>query len=309
MTKIPNFFVVGAPKCGTTTLYQYLKSHPEVFLPEIKELNFFNKDLIKESIDYHNWLYNLLSLHITTERDYLELFKKCGGRKIIGDISPWYFISRVAAEEIYKFNPESKILIILREPSELLYSLHSQMVYIGNEPEKNFAKALSLEKSRKKGLKIPKKTLYPTMLFYSEYTKYHDNVSRYLKYFSDRNIKIMIFDGLKKDSINFYKKILSFLDIKQSNIPELKEINKNKEARFQILQNSYFLRTVTKITPLSFKSYGKKYFDTINKKYVERLPMDLDMKLKIKKLHIDEIIKTSDLINKDLVHLWEYDKI
>ena len=111
----PNLFIVGAPKCGTTFLYHYLKQHPEIYFPDFKEPHFFGSDLIRKNGAYD------LSLN-----NYKSLFNS--DKKIIGEASTFYIFSKNAAKEIYDFNPDAKIIIMLRNLVDLAYSLHSQLL-------------------------------------------------------------------------------------------------------------------------------------------------------------------------------------
>ena len=115
----PDFFVVGAPKCGTTAICAYLGQHPEVFIPRIKEINFFGSDLT-----------GLRSARNLNE--YLAFFEP-GDGKCCGEGSTWYLFSKTAASEIHRHNPSAKIIIMLRDPVEAMYSLHNQLLYNGNE--------------------------------------------------------------------------------------------------------------------------------------------------------------------------------
>ncbi len=138
--KIPNFFIVGAPKAGTSAMYSYLKMHPNVFLHPVKEPNFFSDDLkaVRPSDPEKSLV------------QYLRHFNSAN-TKIIGEGTTWYLYSQEAPKRIQELNPESKILIMLRNPIDQMYSLHSQLVYGGIEKITDFEEVLLAEKSRKLG--------------------------------------------------------------------------------------------------------------------------------------------------------------
>ncbi|NJL34400.1 MAG: sulfotransferase domain-containing protein [Chloroflexaceae bacterium] len=127
----PDFFIVGAPKCGTTAMTDYLNQHPDVFVPVVKEPDFFGSDLTGRR-------------YTTNLHTYLALFEP-GRGKLCGEGSTAYIISKQAAQEIYNFNPEAKIIIMIRNPVDMLYSLHNQVVYTGDESIHDFALALAAE--------------------------------------------------------------------------------------------------------------------------------------------------------------------
>src|SRR6266545_5937438 len=129
----PDFFIVGAPKCGTTALNDYLKDHPEIFISARKELHFFGSDLV------------FRGPRRITEQEYLSFFAPARHEKRLGEASVWYLYSQQAAAEIKAFSPAARIIIMLRNPVDMMYSLHSQRLYNGRETISDFAKALATE--------------------------------------------------------------------------------------------------------------------------------------------------------------------
>jgi len=124
----PDFFIVGAPKCGTTALYRFLSQHPEIFLPKVKEVHFFGSDLY-------------LPGYVPDTEKYLRLFANARDETRVGEASVWYLYSKVSAAEIKHFAPEASILIMLRNPVDMIHSLHSQLQYVGVERIKGFESA------------------------------------------------------------------------------------------------------------------------------------------------------------------------
>ena len=150
-----NFFVIGQPKSGTTALYDYFKHHPELYLPEQKQLYYFAVDHNKErqlikkfNRSYYKKYYNYSFQH------YLKHFNFKSKCKYYCDITPDYFYSEKAPYEIFKYNPNAKILLLLREPLSFLKSFHLQMINSNCETEEDFWKAMELETIRKKNFDI-----------------------------------------------------------------------------------------------------------------------------------------------------------
>ena len=112
----PDFFIVGAPKCGTTALYEYLRQHPAVFMPFHKEPLFFGDDLTRR--------YGRLTLH-----DYMRLFKDAKPGQRVGEASAWYLYSRSAAAEIKAYAPDAQIIVMVRNPVDMMYAEHSQVLF------------------------------------------------------------------------------------------------------------------------------------------------------------------------------------
>ena len=225
----PNLFIVGKAKSGTTALHAMLDQHPEIFMSPFKEPNHFNREHIDEAKrrdgGYRGLPYKDLDR-------YLELFDGADKQKIIGEASPAYMDSRLAASEIAKFNPDAKILIILREPVSFVRSLHSQMLRSGNETEKDLDKALRLEGARKRGENIPKFTSNPANLFYAERANYCEQVGRYLDAFDPSQVKVIIFEDFREDNRAVLKTILEFLGVDAEFSFDPINLNVREDVRF-----------------------------------------------------------------------------
>ena len=171
----PNFFIAGMPRSGTTSLYTYLKQHPDIFLSLYKEPHFFGKDLTS----------NVYA--IQDKEVYESLFRGTEGKKAIGEGSVWYLTSRTAAAEIKAFNPVAKIIIMLRNPLGMIYSLHSLYVRTGNEDIADFQEALAIQQERLKGEAVPAACYFPEGLLYTEVGKYYEKIKRFVEAFGLEN--------------------------------------------------------------------------------------------------------------------------
>src|SRR5690606_1306193 len=134
-----NLFLLGAPKCGTTAMAEYLGQHPEIFFPRIKEPHYFCTDFPRFR-------------RVKTMAEYRELFAPAKGKKVKGDASVWNLYSRKAIGEIRSYNQESRILIMVRDPVSMLPSLHNQLLYSGREDIAYFDRAWRATSSRKQGV-------------------------------------------------------------------------------------------------------------------------------------------------------------
>jgi len=270
MTK-PNLFIVGAPKCGTTFLYHYLKKHSDIYFPEFKEPHFFGSDLIRR-----NGAYNL-SLD-----EYYNLFKT--DKKIIGEASTFYIFSKNAAKEIYDFNPKAKIIIMLRDFVDLVYSLHSQFVFSGDEVIEDFNKALDLENDRLNGINIPDQTTVVNKLFYTKnILSLPENINSFINYFEKENIKFIFLDDIQNNPEKVYSETLSFLNIDSNiNISDFKVLNKNKNYKSKFIRN-FIKKYSIGLGKLRAKFLNKplgivKVIESLNKKEEDRTPISNDLK-------------------------------
>jgi hypothetical protein len=231
---IPNIFVVGAPKCGTTSLCNYLSQHPQIFFPTKKEPLYFCSD------DGHREPWAVRNLD-----EYLALFADARDAKVIGEGSVWYLESEKALERIYKFDPSAKIIIMLRNPVDMIVSLHSQFLYSGNEAIRDFRAAYALSAARRCGKKIPLAAHYPAGLCYSEEGRYFDKVKRYLDKFGRQNVKVIIFEEFFNDIAAAYRDVLGFLDVDVEFEADFATLNERRVVRFISLQ-----RVLWKTEPL-----------------------------------------------------------
>jgi len=295
----PDFFIVGAPKCGTTAMYYYLKQHPEIFMPERKELHFFGTDFY--------------SPHFVRDlQEYLKIFEGADNKKRIGEASVWYLYSKKAALEIKEFNPDADIIIMLRNPVDMMYSLHSHQVFNGSEKITNFEEALSYEEDLKK------KTSgsgFIERFFYREVAKYYNQVKRYLDVFGKEKVHIIIYDDFKAHIDVVYKETLKFLKVDETFRPDFRVINPNKVVRSRLLRD--FLNEppliIGKLTrlifPKSIRTAIRENLKRLNIKYVPREPMRPELRKALLKEFKEEIDRLSELIRRDLSFWYKNDNI
>jgi len=290
-----NFFIVGEPKCATTALHKYLSSHKEIFMSEDKEPNYFASDL-QNKIFYKN------------QKEYDFIFQE-STQKIIGESSTNYLYSKKAAENIFRYNPNAKILAVFREPVDLLYAYYHRQLFILNETEKSFENALNKEIMRKNKNKNPS-------LYYSERIKFAEHIERYLKIFPTQNIKIMFFEDFIKDKERFYFEILEFLDVEITKLQKYENINSNKKVRFKIIRK---IAGHKRIWPIARKIFHKKFYDfvrdyimRITSKEVkrEKLNAETTEKLKIRfnkeVRNLNKILRKYGKSDRDLLTFWKY---
>src|SRR5918992_850312 len=197
----PDFFIVGAPKCGTTALYTYLGRHPDVYVPNRKELRFFGSDLeIRDRIPL-------------TMDEYVGYFADAGDARRVGTAYVWYLYSTRAAEEIHRFAPGAAILVMLRNPVDMLYALHAEHLTNGNEDITDFTSALDAEPLRSEGRRIPVHAHLPQGLLYSTVPRYAEQLERYFDRFGRDRVHVSIFEDFVADPVAGYRQVLAFLGL------------------------------------------------------------------------------------------------
>jgi len=299
MIQKPNFFIVGAAKSGTTALYEYLKKHPDIFIPA-KELYYFGKD------------FTFREAHTPLDY-YLSFFETIPPKiKQIGEASVWYLYSKTAAAEIKAFQPKAKIIIMLREPTEMLYSLHSQLLYSGNECIENFELALQAEPMRKKGEQLPPYIGSPyEALYYSQVPKYYEQVKRYIDTFGSENVHIILFDEFVENTKMVYQKCLDFLALPAIDI-NFERVNSNKAVRFAGLRDFLkrrpkFLIKLSKLI-LPYRPWRHRVQDflyALNSKKQERKPMNEETRAFLKMAFREDTKKLEELIQRNLKYWYE----
>ena len=290
---LPNFFTVGAAKSGTTSLYQYLNQHPEVFVPEIKEPCFFS--FAEKQVSFSNEV----SFFITKWHDYLNLYKKSVGFKAVGDFStPYLYFYKETIQNIKKFIPNYqglKIIIILRNPIDRAFSQYMHNVRDLRE-KLSFEEAIKLEEKRMA-------ENYHFDFFYIDRGFYYRQVKAYLENF--KNVKIFLFEEYKKNVFAVLKGICEFLEIDSSplnNIDVSKKFNVSGRPKIpffnRILRSqNYFVKKVKGILPRGFKD---NLIDLIFKYNLKKEEMSDEIKEYLKLLYREDVEKLSELIGRDL---------
>ena len=307
----PNLFIVGQPKSGTTALHQFLGQHPEIYMSSIKEPHFFCSDFHLESDRAYG---KKRFFDFRSESAYLQLFNRSGNAKIVGESSTNYLYSRVAAEKIYNFNPDAKIVIILREPAKFLYSLHSHYVKFTEENEPDFLTALALESDRKQEKVTSPRVTTPSYLYYSRRVQYDRQVKRYYDRFNPEQIKVIVFEEFKSDNERIYREILEFLDVDPNFVPEYGTVNANKEVKFKAvnqLVNNPLLKNISK--NLLSQEFNEFIRDNVVEKFLwhqaPKVSMPTEIKQDLMQKYQPQVVKISELTGIDLVTKWGYDKL
>jgi hypothetical protein len=197
--RAPDFFIVGHHKSGTTALYEMLGSHPQIYMPALKEPRYFAPDL-------RELLGDTASLPGTWE-EYVALFAPAAPGQLTGDASPSYLRSGVAARLIAEARPDARIIAVLREPASFLRSLHLHLLKEGVESEGDLARALAAERITRGGR---------TVLRYSDHVHYVEQLRRYHAVFPPEQVLVLIYDDFRRDNQGTLREVLRFLGVDDS---------------------------------------------------------------------------------------------
>jgi hypothetical protein len=196
----PNLFIIGSAKAGTTSIAKYLSEHSQIFITTPKELHFFNDDFFGRRTE--------------TKEKYLQYFENAPKSALYwGEASPSYLVSSTAVKNIMAFNPKARFIVIVRNPTDVVISLHGQRVWEGQEPIANFQKAWESEAERKEGRLIPLHCKDHKRLIYSYYGQIGTHLFRLANCVPDNQIKVLNFDELRAQPRDVIADCLRFLDL------------------------------------------------------------------------------------------------
>lgn len=308
MVARPNTFIVGQPKSGTSALYAFLKDHPDVCVGATKEPQYFNADL--------NSQYFHLARLARNETNYLSLFDHCAGQKVVMEASTGYLYSRVAARAIHDFNPAARIIMMLREPVDFLFTYHMQLQRNSCtfETEPDFIKAMALEAERRQGLHIPGNCFDASFLYYRARAAYTEQVRRFLDVFPREQVLILLHDDFKADNEKVYDQVAAFLGLDLAWRPQFRVVNRKVGVRFRALKQASdqllfpIKRFLKPLVPNGIYKAGRSLYRGLffrTKGLPILLPED---RQRFKREFREEVASLSALLDRDLLTLWNYER-
>ena len=268
-----DFFIVGAPKAGTTSLYHYLNEHPEIVMSRQKETDYFSdEDLQKQGLYYGK-------NRINTLEKYHSLFQNVDQKKI-GEASVSYLFYEDVPQKIKAYNSNGKIIIMLRNPVDRAFS-HYLMDYRLGLISKSFE---SILENKKKDIKAA--------LFYQQYIElgqYFGQVKRYIEKFGKENVTIIFYYDFKNHVVKEVQKVYEFLEVDSKYRAKIE----NKHNTYSMPKNNW-IRLI-----YSFVSFRKILNRILPKRKVRKIKEKLFIKSKKPKL--------SDVLRARLINLYAHD--
>jgi len=296
--KLPNFLIVGGAKCGTTSIYRYLKQHPQIFMPEHKEPLFMMSSVYK-NLSRKDPRYAISERHTVFSFDaYMDLFREVKNEIAIGEASATYlYYHKVSIPNIHKYLGDVKIIIFLRNPVDKAYSSYTHLLRDGAESS-SFEKFLEKEEERKREnwdlLNFPKSTGF-----------YHDQVKAYLDSF--KKVKVCLMDDLKEKSVETIKDLYAFLDVNHYFEPDMTTKFNTSGIAKNVLLNS--LLKEEKFLGNLVRPVARKFISDENRSKLSSYIRNKNLKKmrprtrnSLKKMFREDILKLQDLIDRDLAH-------
>jgi sulfotransferase family protein len=300
--RVPEFFIVGHHKSGTTALYEMLRRHPQLYMPSLKEPRYFGSDL--------HALMNITTRPETFE-DYLALFAQARPDQRVGEASPSYLRSTRAASEIAAVQPSAQCIAILREPASFVRSLHMQLVQGHVEDEKDLRKAIEHEQITRDGRRV---------LRYSDHIHYVEQLERFHAEFAPEQLLVLIYDDFRSDNEATLRRVLRFLEVDEGERIDPIEANPSVGVR-SLRVDAAIGRLYGEGGPLSgaakravravtSERVRARAMSTIRRRVAQRDPQPPDEALMadLRRRYAGEVAAVSEYLGRDLVALWGYDR-
>jgi len=317
--RIPDFFIVGHAKSGTTALYEMLRRHPQIYMPDNKEPWFFARDNPRP--ETRSKTFDQTGRYPETLEDYLSLFAAARADQLLGEASTSYIWARTAAARIAAVQPGARIIAILREPAAFVRSLHLQLVENCVETEKNLRRALALEQERREGRCIPRRAYWPQTLIYSDRVRYVEQLRRYHAVFPEDQVLVIIYDDFRADNEATVRTVLRFLDLADTHPIAVQQANPTVSVRSVRLDN--LIRTIragrgpvsgaVKATVKRSTSWElrRSVLYPLRRRilYGDPPPPDESVMVELRRRFKPEVVALSDYLGRDLVTLWGYDSV
>ena len=280
-----DFFIVGAPKSGTTSLYHYLNEHPEISMSSQKEPDYFSDADIQNEGMYYG------KNRIDTSKKYHSLFDDNSESKLKGEASVSYLFYKNVPQKIKSYNPEAKIIIMLRDPIDRAFS-HYLMDYRLGLVSDTFEDIID-QKSVHKNAK----------LFYQQYielSEYANQVKRYLNVFDGKEILFIEYEDLKMDVLGIVKKTYLFLGVNQGYEPDVnKKHNTYTMPKNSIIRFMYSFVILRNILSFFFPKNLVDRFRAALFKNNKKPVLLYETRNRLRKLFTNDVNSLGEMLNKD----------
>jgi hypothetical protein len=303
--RFPDFFVIGAPRCGTTAISKYLSRNPKICFSRPKEPHFF-------SITLHE------KPDADLQCDYLDLFfGHCGGGyQAVGEGSVSYLYYPQAIRRIQQLNPQARFIVMARNPIDMIHSYHARLLAILDEDVEDFATAWSLQDARARGEHLPVHCRTPYLLQYAEIGKIGKQVERLFQTAGRENCHVILFDDFISDTLGCYRKVLDFIRVDYDGQTEFPPVEVSKFYRSRWL-HLLLKRPPTRVVKYTLnieqraRSKGRKksrlkrmrkWLIRKNTAVRRRPPLDQAMREQLREAFAADIGKLGRLLDRDLSH-------
>ena len=301
----PDLFIVGAPKSGTTSLYDYLAGHPDVYMCPVKEPLYFCPDVrsgVGTRLEYPH-----------DEAAYLALFDDAGTEKRLGEATTRYLVSHQAASLVHEFQRDAYAIAMLRNPVDMLYALHNERVSQGHEPIADFEEALAADDDRAHGRRLPPSANVLGGV-YRESARYAEGLDRWFNALGRERVHVIVFEDFARDTQTEFRRVLEFLGIDPDYRPE------TFEARNSSHRQRLWVRRIVDSRPGNWITHDllgrilgtnarsrlalRFRQSRLNRRPAPRSPLAPLLRERLARELRPEVEQLSSLLGRDLVGLW-----
>jgi len=288
----PNFFILGAPKCGTTSVAHWLNGHPEIFMSPEKEPHFFNTD-DKQLI--------------TTLDAYENLFQgACSRHRAVGEASVWYLSSAEAVPNILLYQPEARFIVMIRNPVEMAPALHAEMLLSGHENVDDFSTAWALQTERLHGRRLPALCWARRRLLYGEICSLGRQFQRLLSLAPGNRVLPVLLDDIVENPRREYLRVLDFLKVVDDGRVQFPIMNRARKPRWPRFARMLFVFTELKgRTGINFNLRLSAKLHAANIVDASRPALSPEMRAALQVHFAADIALLERLLNRDLGHWLE----
>jgi len=296
MARLPNFFLIGAPKCGTTSLAAWLAEHPNIYMSPIKEPFYFSKDI------GNCWPYGWEA--------YVRLFRGAGSQhRAVGEASTTYLFSRVAVPSIEEVVSGARYIVMVRNPVDMAYSLHEQQLRSFNENIEDFWQAWQLAPKRRAGERVPPGCKDPVLLDYPAWCRLGEQMERLFRIVSRERVLVLVLDDVKENPRREYLRVLEFLDVPDDGRQEFPVFNPAREWRSPRIGRA--IRALARFVAKSKHVQGwlpKRSLGIVrrlqawNTRYRPRPPLPEDLRLELEACFADDVRRLEELLGREFPH-------
>lgn len=301
--KTPNFFVVGAPRCGTTALHMYLREHPAIYMPLLKELHYFASDFP-----------DVQKIIFRSDEEYLRMFELAQDRHLaVGEISPLYLYSSVALERIRAFNPQARIVLALRNPIDFVQSMHQLNLGLMREDEHSLARAWDLQEERRHGRMVPPRCRETQLVLYGDLGMFGRRLEQVYRVFPKDKVYVILFDDFAADPAGAYASLQAFLQVPHHVRAHFPQVNAGFEQRSLLVGRMLhptrpiyrlFIRATSAFGVDFMKNVSLMYgrLELLNLRQSPRPPIPPELHARLRDYFREDIRTLGRLLDRDLSH-------
>jgi hypothetical protein len=282
-------------------MYLALARHPGIFVPQLKEPHFFARDL--DSGSYLDSLY-----FVRSAQEYLALFEDARPDQLTGEGSTTYLFSKVAAKDIAAVRPDARILMMLRDPVEMIHSFHERRVYSGSEDLVRFEDALAAEEARRSGWGIPPNARNIPALQYRELGRYAEQVERFLRHFPRHQIHVIEFREFAMEPAAAHAGTLAFLGLPPHEQPSVERENVAPSVRsvrlHRLVHSRRAVRLARAALPVGARSRIREAAERLTTVETAREPLDAALRTHLRDDFRADVRRLGELLGRDFESLW-----